>query len=310
MAAALMRKARRSVFIVSPPNSGPARMLRPAARGTSPVRRAHARIRRRVMRKEAVSPLTPHGEHQPNWASMCLMGQFDAHRSRWSPAPLLLVAVFLLVLGFGIGSGAFDTPPALPALLRPMPFVAGCAFGFFLVGGIFTPKPLLKTSAPPPAISSAKEGLGGYTPRSYADLKDRSLVLAAGIEKFAAKLPPLSEYAIARPPTVKWIFLPNRHGGLNDDDNVEACYFKLKDCLEEVISGLGFSSMGEDYGAAFWVWEDIRPTVKWVHERLPQIYLLAHACDCNLEGWTFEDDWAWEFGLSDAIREAGFNPTY
>ena len=68
--------------------------------------------------------------------------------------------------------------------------------------------------------------------------------------------------------------------------------------------------MGEDYGEAFWVWDDIRPSVKWVNERLPQIYLLALACDCNLEGWTFEDDHAWEFGLGTVIEEAGFDPTY
>lgn len=153
--------------------------------------------------------------------------------------------------------------------------------------------------------------MGDYTPRPYSDLKARSLVLAAGIEKIASLLPPMPAFRHAQGPCVKWIFLPNRRGDLNDwDNNVEECCSKFYKICEEVTPDLAFTVMGESYGAAFWVWENVRPSVKWVNERLPQIYLLAHACDCNLEGWTYEDDDAWRPGLSKVIDEAGFDTTY
>ncbi|WP_143704569.1 hypothetical protein [Porphyrobacter sp. TH134] len=144
----------------------------------------------------------------------------------------------------------------------------------------------------------------------------RSLALAAGVEKITPLLPDRSKYSDSRPPCVKWIFLPNRRGDLNDwENNVQHSYWKFREIYEELqphheFLRMGYTHMGEKYGEAFWLWEDIRPTVSWVSERLPLIYVMAHACDCNLEGWTFEDDHAWAFGLADVINEAGFDPEY
>lgn len=155
-----------------------------------------------------------------------------------------------------------------------------------------------------------------YTPRSYGDLLARSLVLASGVEKITPLLPDRSEYSDSRPPCVKWIFLPNRRGELNDwEHNVQYCYWKLRELHDELkphhefLKG-GFTHMNETYGDVFWVWEDVRPTVLWVSERLPLIYTMALACDCNIEGWNFEDDCAWQFGFQDVINEAGFDKEY
>ena len=45
---------------------------------------------------------------------------------------------------------------------------------------------------------------------------------------------------------------------------------------------MGSTHMAKEYYEVFWICEYIRPTVSWVSERLPLIYVMAHACDCNL----------------------------
>lgn len=144
-----------------------------------------------------------------------------------------------------------------------------------------------------------------YQPRSYEDLKLRSLILANGIAKFAERLPPLTEYGVCAMPAVKWVFIPRC-----DAADAVDCYVRVRELLDEILPDLAASMMAEDWGTAVWVWEHCRPNIKWLNERLLQMYLVARACDCYLEGWTFEDEAAWEFGLGKLIDETGFNQFY
>ncbi|QAY75612.1 hypothetical protein [Sphingosinicella sp. BN140058] len=146
-----------------------------------------------------------------------------------------------------------------------------------------------------------------YTPRSYQDLKARSVVLAAGIEALTPKLPPPGEWC---PFEVKWAFLPYARRDPEDEEYTVACFEQMRNYLKEIFPGFSASLMGEDSELTFWVWENVRPNVRWVNERIPQMYLLARLCNCHLEGWTYEDDSAWEFGLSKLIDEAGFDKFY
>lgn len=145
-----------------------------------------------------------------------------------------------------------------------------------------------------------------YSERFYVDLKRRSLILAEGIEAFLSKLPPLDQYGDLKP-AVKWVYVPKSDRYDVEVDKNGENSAAVRHLCSEIFPEFCVRQMREEFGETFWIWEDVRPSITWLENRLPQMYLLGMAIDCFLEGWTFEDDEAWQFGLSDIVANAGFD---
>jgi hypothetical protein len=152
-------------------------------------------------------------------------------------------------------------------------------------------------------------GLTHYRPISFDQLKRGSFILSAGIEKFSSRLPSTDTYGAGNQPHVKWVFVAKdlQFSPKNDADG-EKFYSVRRLCSELFPNRFTVDLYSSEEMETIFISEDVRPTINWIESCLTEMYLFGFAIDCFLEGWSFEDNEAWQYGLSNLFSETGFNP--